>query len=272
MSTLNKFSRRLNNLLSLSNDLLVGTRLAVKLPFFLRNPITLEEAKAVVKDRLERREKSFLAIARKGIYQSPESPYLKLLKLAGCKYGDLEKLVNKDGIEGALRALFLNGVYLTVEEFKGRRPAIRGNQTIEVDPGSLRSPLSALHVLARTSGSRGPRTMVAFDLKFIWDCAVNTCLALEAQGGRHWAKADWEGPGGRWCRFQTSKVLLSWLASSSLVLERRSCSTRSLSTLEHKTNAIGGPNSWSSNSSALICSTRRTSFYCPLDGGSASCW
>lgn len=196
MNTLNKLSRRLNTLLSLSNDLSVGARLAAKLPFFLRNPVTLENAKAVVKDRLERREASFLAIARKAIYQNPDSPYLKLLNFAGCEYGDLDKLVNKDGVEGALQNLFLNGVYLTVEEFKGRRPAIRGNQTVEVDPGSLRSPLSALHALARTSGSRGPRTMVVFDLKFIWDCAVNTCLALEAHGGRHWVKADWEGPGG----------------------------------------------------------------------------
>ena len=102
VSSLTQFSRRLTMPLSLSKDLSVGTRLAAKLPFFLKNPITLKDARTAVKDRLERREESFLAIARKGIYQSPESPYLKLLKLAGCEYGDLEKLVNKDGVEGAV--------------------------------------------------------------------------------------------------------------------------------------------------------------------------
>ena len=34
------------------------------------------------------------------------------------------------------------------------------------------------------------------DLAFIRDLAVNTCLVLEARGGREWLKANWEVPGG----------------------------------------------------------------------------
>ena len=45
----------------------------------------------------------FLFIARKGIYDHAGSPYGGLLRAAGCEYGDLEKLVQKEGVEGALK-------------------------------------------------------------------------------------------------------------------------------------------------------------------------
>ena len=40
--------------------------------------------------------------------------------------------VGQEGVEGALRTLFRHGVYLTVDEFKGRPPVQRGRATIEV--------------------------------------------------------------------------------------------------------------------------------------------
>jgi hypothetical protein len=64
---------------------------------------------------------------RQAIYQRPENPYRTLLDHAGFEYGDIEKLVSKKDVEGTLHALFEQGVYLTVDEFKGRRPLIRGS-------------------------------------------------------------------------------------------------------------------------------------------------
>ena len=77
-----------------------------------------------------------------------------MLKQAGCRFGDLEELVAREGLEGALQILFVNGIYLTVDEFKGRRPVVRGSAAIYVDPARLRNPLGTPQVLARTSGSR----------------------------------------------------------------------------------------------------------------------
>jgi hypothetical protein len=196
MKGMDRFRARLDAEISFSRDLRMGIRMAKKLPFLFRRPITFEGAKAALKDRLSHRENTFLLIARQGIYEHSESPYRSLLKAAGCEYGDLEKLVKKDGIEGALRVLFRSGVYLTVDEFKGRQPAVRGSQTIQSDPGKVRNPMSIPYVLARTSGSRSARTVVAFDLAFIKDSAINHCLGLGVRGGHQWVKADWEGPGG----------------------------------------------------------------------------
>jgi hypothetical protein len=99
-------------------------------------------------------------------------------------------------VEGALAVLFREGVYLTVDEFKGRRPVVRSGNTIEVNPQRVRNARMRPDIFASTSGSRGARTVTGFDLRFVRDCAINACLFLDARGGADWVKADWEGPGG----------------------------------------------------------------------------
>jgi hypothetical protein len=98
-------------------------------------------------------------------------------------------------MEGALGTLLRHGVFLTVDEFKGRRPIVRGALTIEPDPDQFRNPLSAPHVLAQSSGSRGRRTPVGIDLADVRHQAVNFGLLLEALGDRGWLHAVWGVPG-----------------------------------------------------------------------------
>jgi len=184
----------MNAALSLAN-VRIGASFLWKLPFFLRHPISVEQARTALRERLERREVGFLVLARRTIYGNPRSPYLRLLALAGCEYGDLERVVKQEGVEGALRILYRHGVYLTVDEFKGRRPATRGNATVAVNPDLLRNPLAAYHVLARSGGSRSRGTPVLIDLAFVRGCGGNTCLVLEARGGAEWLKAVWATPG-----------------------------------------------------------------------------
>jgi hypothetical protein len=176
-------------------EALTGAQFLSKLPSFLRHPMQVPEAKAMLRRRLEGRRATFLRILRQAVYQQPRSPYLHLLQLAGCEYGDLERLVQQEGVEGTLHRLYREGVYLTVDEFKGRRPAVRGHATVVVTPELLRNPLAAFHVPAQTGGSRSRGTPVLLDLDFIRGCGVNACLVLEARGGIHWQKGIWETPG-----------------------------------------------------------------------------
>ncbi|MBA2448831.1 MAG: hypothetical protein H0V51_12475 [Chloroflexi bacterium] len=185
-------------------DVLGGADFLWSLPGFLRRPIDPEEARAILRRRLERRELDFLGVVKWAIYEHAGSPYRELLGLAGCEYGDLERLVREQGLEGALHSLYRHGVYLTVDEFKGRRPVIRGSATLSVDPDRLRNPRSAVHVPAQSGGSRGIGTRVPVDLAFIRDRAVTTYLALAARGGTAWRHALWEVPGGA----ATSRLLL----------------------------------------------------------------
>jgi hypothetical protein len=150
----------------------------------------------LLRRRLERRANDFLALARETIYDYPGSPYRLLLEAIGCEFGDLERLVEADGVEGALQTLYRRGVYLTVDEFKGRRPAVRGSSTIHVEPSRLWNPAAGVHVLSRTSGSRGTRTEVPIDIAHIEDRLVDFSLVFDARGGGGWQCALWGVPGG----------------------------------------------------------------------------
>jgi hypothetical protein len=86
-------------------DVAAGGRFLWSLPGFLRRPLSVEEARATLRRRLERREADFLDLARRAVYACPWSPYRQLLALAGCEYGDLKSAVEREGLEGALRIL-----------------------------------------------------------------------------------------------------------------------------------------------------------------------
>ena len=133
---------------------------------------------------------------RRGVFEQPDSPYASLFARAGCESGDLEQLVRQNGIEGALLELFRAGIYLSGNEFKGRRPAQRGADTIPVGPERLVNPTAAFDLPTQSSGSRGARTTVPTDLSWIRERAVNTFLAVQARGGTRWRHALWNVPGG----------------------------------------------------------------------------
>lgn len=123
----------------------------------------------MLRRRLETREARFLALARRAIYGHPPSPYRPLLDAAGCQYGDLEALVAREGLEGALVRLAAAGVRVTFDEFKRR--------SAEFD-----NPLCTVHFEARSGGTRGTGTRVNVGLPFVADLAIPTRLALDAHG------------------------------------------------------------------------------------------
>ncbi len=179
----------------LLGDLVMILRVFYRLPAYLRNPLTISQCRAILRQRLERREPDFLDLVRRSIFTNHESLYRLLFRFAGCEYGDLERLVRRDGLEKTLQVLLREGVYLTVDEFKGRQPVVRGNTTIDVDPDQLRNPLSVPHLWAVTSGSRGTATRIKLDLACIRDHAVNMYLTLDARGGAGWRNAIWGARG-----------------------------------------------------------------------------
>jgi len=178
-----------------AEDLRVGLRFLAALPRFLRSPFTLEQARAEVKLRFEQRADRLLDRVSEAC-RAPDSPYARLLRHAGCTQEDLRNSVTREGVEGALQELLQAGVYLTGEEFKGRRPVVRGSLEFTVNPAALLNPRSVVHGLSESSGSRGARTPVPIDLAFIHDHAINTHLTLAAHGGCDWQHAHFGAPGG----------------------------------------------------------------------------
>ncbi len=179
------------------NELLTGARGLWRLPGFLRRPpISVVEARAILRRRQERRADDLLDLVRRTIYANPRSPYQPLLRHAGVAYADLASLVGREGVEGALRVLLREGVYLTADEFKGRRPVVRGSTTLRLSPAHLRNPTTWWHLTSQTSGSRGERVSVSMDLAVLRDRMTNDLLALAAWGPHDWVFGFWKVPGG----------------------------------------------------------------------------
>jgi hypothetical protein len=156
-------------------DLRGGQHLLRHVPGFVRRSIGHEDAVAVVRRRLGARGADFLALARAAIYSRPAelSPYRRLLDDAGCELGDLERLVHREGLEGALHALYRRGVYLTVDECKGRRAVTRGSTTFTVRADQLHNPLARVDAVVATGGSRGARTPLPLSLEHLRDRAID---------------------------------------------------------------------------------------------------
>ncbi len=166
------------------NETLGYLKTFARFPFalrrFLQHPLTLKQAEEIIDERLQQREENFLRVVERSIFGYPRSPYLALLKLAGCELGDLRALVRQRGLECALRELREEGVYVTFEEFKGRRPIVRNGTTICTTPRDFNNPSSRRDFTLLTGGSTGLASSVNQDLDYIAAGAPHQIITLAA--------------------------------------------------------------------------------------------
>jgi hypothetical protein len=148
----------------LISDAIKYSRLALGLRSFLSSTITLEESQRVIAERLHNREKNFLSLVQKGIYQNPKSPFFKLLEVAGCEFGDIKSGVKQDGIETTLQKLLEAGVYVSWDEFKGRKEVVRGGNRFSFSERDFDNPYLPVYYQTQSSGSRSVGTRTTFDL------------------------------------------------------------------------------------------------------------
>ena len=157
-------------------------RFALGLPGFLAERTTIEQARALLAERLAHRDDNFLKVAEHGIYGHAKSPYLGLLRRAGCELGDLRRMVRADGLEPTLSALRSAGVYISFEEWKGRVPIVRGDYEARVDTHAFDNPHLRKVYEGTTGGSTGVGTRLSLDLDDIAARAPITLLVQEAHG------------------------------------------------------------------------------------------
>ncbi len=158
-------------------------RFASGYPRYLREKITLEQARAEIRRRRDRREANLIGWVKRIVFELGRTPYLALFQMAGCEAGDFESLVLRDGVDAALETLRRSGVWVAYEEFKGRRPMNRGSVTIATKPGAFDNPLLGGGYEVSSGGSTGPGTRVMIDLDYLRSRAV-TQLVEEASKGR----------------------------------------------------------------------------------------
>jgi hypothetical protein len=163
-------------------------RFAASLRPFLREPLTLAQARAHIQRQMARRDDLFLEMVERAIFANPRSPYLKLLASAGCGREDVRRLVQQEGLEGALGSLMQAGVYVTYEEFKGRGETRRGSQSYLFSDSDFDNPSLVTHFVASSGGTRGRATPVRINLDHIDQSAPHWAVWFAAND---WLEAEY---------------------------------------------------------------------------------
>ncbi len=149
------------------NELRPTARYLRGLRGYLRRPLDPADAPGLVERQLAGREDAFLRLLDRGVFRQSQGVYARLLRHGGVEHGDLESLVREHGVEGAMERLRREGIYVSLEEFKGRRPIARPGLEIPTAEADFDNPLLAGHYEARTSGSRSAGRRIVIDLDLL---------------------------------------------------------------------------------------------------------
>ncbi|MDH3442762.1 MAG: hypothetical protein OEN50_02460 [Deltaproteobacteria bacterium] len=156
--------------------------LVAALPAFFRERVTLQQAEEQIKRLLETRDERFLELVRLEIYERPGTPYRRLLKFAGCEYSDLRAAVGHHGLDRTLERLAGEGVYLTSDEYKGKKEIVRGGLSFRVDPSDFANRQSSPGFSIRSSGTSNKPVGTFTAIDWIATRALGTSIFYEAHG------------------------------------------------------------------------------------------
>lgn len=166
-------------------------RYALGLRQYLSETTSLPDAQVLLKRGLDNREQSLLATIRHGIWDVARSPYLPLFRWAGIEWGDVERLVTREGVDEALRQLHRAGVRIALDEFKGNSPIRRSGLEYAVSAEDFDSPLLNPHFEGLTGGTRGVRRRLLVDLTLIAHDAAAWLVVLDSLDARSFRFATW---------------------------------------------------------------------------------
>lgn len=178
-----------------AEDVAIGIRFLTALPPFLRRPIDRGRAREIIRQRLRSREADFLRLVRDKVFAFDGSPYHPLLRHIGCEQGDVERMVEAEGIEGALLQLYRKGLYVTTPELRGTRPVVRGSLSYHPSPASFRNPSTVSHFTITSGGSGGAVRGQILNLSTLQESSVNVGLGYEVHGVSAESLATWDTPG-----------------------------------------------------------------------------
>jgi hypothetical protein len=166
-------------------------RLASGLRPFLGRPLTRSAVFDRFRRQVEERETAFLSLLDRAVWTNPGSPYRLLFEWAGIGRGDVESSLRRRGVEATLHALCDAGVFVTFDEFKGRRPMVRGARSEPVTAARFDNPASGAVFVGQAGGSSGAARRLAFDFEQLDDDVPCHALFLDNFGLEEHALALW---------------------------------------------------------------------------------
>ncbi|HYB90815.1 MAG TPA: hypothetical protein VEC38_07205 [Candidatus Binataceae bacterium] len=179
------------------NDARMLVRFYRGLRRFLRAPLSVSEAEQSLRVYLDARENSFLDLMDRAVYRQPRSPWRTLLDNARIELGDVREMVRRSGIESTLARLYDAGVYVTVQEAKGKQPIVRDGVEIRVHPEDFDNPVLPGSFEVLSGGSSGPRRRLLIDFELLeHDVRAHRLLIHSFDLERRPSAIWWPGPPG----------------------------------------------------------------------------
>lgn len=151
----------------------------------------LESARTLLKKRMAAREDNFLNLVEKSIFHYSRSPYLKLLELRRIGFNDLKSWVLQNGIEASLRTLQGEGVYFTVDEFKGKTPVVRKGIQFVCEEAMFDNPFLSYVYEVRSGATRSAGTRIRIDFDYLRHRCLYDAVLLNTHGCLTAPIANW---------------------------------------------------------------------------------
>jgi len=148
-------------------------------------------ARSLLRKRIAAREDNFLRLAERSIFHYPRSPYLPLLAAKRISFNDLKSWVSRDGLEASLRALEIEGVYFTVDEFKGKVPVRRNGLTFVCEEGMFDNPFLSFVYEVRSGATRSAGTRIRIDFDYLHQRSLYDAFLLHLHGCLEAPIANW---------------------------------------------------------------------------------
>lgn len=138
---------------------------------FLSSRIAPEEAlhraDAILRQRLEHRDENFLNLMGKGVYGYSQSPYLALLETRKIVLSDIRRWVEQDGLDKALMHLQGEGIYYTVDEYKGKTDVVRNGLKFRLKEKQFDNPFLSTAYEVRSGATRSAGTRIRIDFDYL---------------------------------------------------------------------------------------------------------
>jgi len=148
-------------------------------------------ARSLLQKRIAAREGNFLSLAERSIFQHSRSPYLPLLAARRITFSDLKSWVSRDGLEASLRTLEREGVYFTVDEFKGKVPVRRKGVDFVCDEGMFDNPYLSFVYEVRSGATRSAGTRIRIDFDYLHQRSLYDAFLLDLHGCLTAPIANW---------------------------------------------------------------------------------
>jgi hypothetical protein len=138
----------------------------------------LIKAKVKIAKRMENRIENFLNIIDKGVFNYNKSPYLPLLQKRKIDFKQIKSMVEKEGIEAALNSLLQEGVYFTIDEFKGKCDVNRNGISFRCNEKMFDNPYLSNVYEVRSGATRSAGTRIRIDFEYLEERSCYDALLL----------------------------------------------------------------------------------------------